>query len=496
MTTGLDKAIRTLGILAAILCFVMANSRFEWQAGLGAPAWVNNGHWTTPFSGMPFSMLEPSLHPYAVSFPLDFLLKNNALAAILALFIILLTRIRIVVNFLFFMIVGLCFGIIAYAALSFFPWYMSDLGRKVQPFCFSILCLFTLCCFEIALLQLINFFRNEHVRRAGAITSILLAVIGVSAVGCYVGHYLSDARIMMLDAASKGDIGKVEKLLARNPALAEAKDVSGITPLHIAALRGDKTLAEVLIRNGANVNSTRPGSGITPLHWACRNSTTNLAETLRANGADINACIGSTGTPLHQAARWGTRDVAEWLISHGAVVDSRNDEGLTPLHRAAKAGSLDVIKLLIEKGADVHATAGAGTTPLHWATTPRAAKLLLDAGAEVNARDNSGDTPLYMTLTIQKVPLMDFLIDNGADINAIGDPRGTPLAVAARYCSKPIVAHLVARGADVNAHSANTCSPFRAALDARRFDIARLLIEHGATNAVVEELRIIGPAAF
>ena len=81
-----------------------------------------------------------------------------------------------------------------------------------------------------------------------------------------------------------------------------------------------------------------------------------------------------------------------------------------------------------------------------------------------------------------------------AAMGPAGCGQGTPLAVAACYCCKPIVAHLVARGADVNAHSENTFSPFQSALHAGRFDIARFLIEHGATNSVVDELKIIDRA--
>src|SRR5580704_17613575 len=57
------------------------------------------------------------------------------------------------------------------------------------------------------------------------------------------------------DAARKGDVKKVEELLASDPRLVNDKDKDGDTPLHQAALRGQLAAIQALIDAGANVNA-------------------------------------------------------------------------------------------------------------------------------------------------------------------------------------------------------------------------------------------------
>jgi len=74
-----------------------------------------------------------------------------------------------------------------------------------------------------------------------------------------------------------------------------AKDESGSTPLHSAALFGHKEIAELLIAKGSNVNAKNDG-GETPLDWASPSSRfpkghPEIANLLRKHG-------GKTGEEL------------------------------------------------------------------------------------------------------------------------------------------------------------------------------------------------------
>ena len=111
-------------------------------------------------------------------------------------------------------------------------------------------------------------------------------------------------RTQIHQAAEAGDIQKVKSLLADNPALVNAKDSYGMTPLQYASERDrDKEIVELLLAHGADVNTR---------------STVDL------------------WTPLHRAACYGCKEVAALLLAHGADVNAKNDRGKTPLTLASQ----------------------------------------------------------------------------------------------------------------------------------------------------------------
>src|SRR5947209_1579727 len=71
------------------------------------------------------------------------------------------------------------------------------------------------------------------------------------------------------DAAQKGDLAAVKKLIAQGADVNVAQG-DGMTALHWAADRGDSTMAEVLLKAHANVKSTTRIGNYTPLHIASR----------------------------------------------------------------------------------------------------------------------------------------------------------------------------------------------------------------------------------
>jgi Ankyrin repeats (3 copies)/Ankyrin repeat len=134
--------------------------------------------------------------------------------------------------------------------------------------------------------------------------------------------------------------------------------------------------ALVILEGGEPPSSAnaRDKSGLTPLHRAANEGRGDVVEELLAQGADINIQGNLFGieadsgcTPLHLAVIAGHKDVAELLISRGADVDSRCDQGTTPLHRAAATGNAEIAEILRASGADINARTAFGRTPLWWA---------------------------------------------------------------------------------------------------------------------------------
>ena len=232
------------------------------------------------------------------------------------------------------------------------------------------------------------------------------------------------------DAATSGDLAKVEALLKENPGLVNVRDNQGFTPLHNAAARGHREIVELLLINKAEVNARttlgdapagesvpltvallyRQLQGATPLHMAAFPGHQEVAESLLAHGADVNAKNQDGATPLHLAALAGRKGMAELLLAHGAEVNAKNRdsshapgmpmvmaeapfEGSTPLQWAAAGGHRDVAELLLEKGAAVNTQNATGYSPLFAAVSSGDAKtvsLLLDKKADANAKMAGG----------------------------------------------------------------------------------------------------------
>ena len=122
----------------------------------------------------------------------------------------------------------------------------------------------------------------------------------------------SDSGLGIFLAAALGDPVRVETLLARDPALANARDLDGRTPLMLALQRGHRDVLAVLLRRGADANAVTP--------WG--------------------------DTPLHQAARWGEIALLGLLLEHGADARARDLWGKTPVERALQFGHHDAARAL------------------------------------------------------------------------------------------------------------------------------------------------------
>ena len=222
------------------------------------------------------------------------------------------------------------------------------------------------------------------------------------------------------------------KFLVANGANVKAKDRTGTTALHLAALRGQTEVVNLLLQKGSDVNATE-SDGSTPLHYAAWNISLEwsssrpkdqVIESLLAAGADINARTLSGSTPLHVAVRSGCSNEVRVLLDRGATVNCQDVSGQTPLHAVATAPGHphveQITRLLLNRGANVQAKEEKNSwTPLHFAAANGnivVLRALLEKGAEPNAQDNYGWTPLHRGVCHGEV--VRLLLENGADIGA------------------------------------------------------------------------------
>merc|ERR1719150_1844362 len=147
----------------------------------------------------------------------------------------------------------------------------------------------------------------------------------------------------LLDAAKKGNLTRVQKLL--NPENINCRDSQGrnSTPLHLAAGYNNLEVADFLLENGADVNAQDKG-GLIPLHNASSYGHLDIAALLIRYHTVVNATDKWGFTPLHEAAQKGRTQLCALLLAHGADPTLKNQEGQTPLDLA----SADDVKCLLQ----------------------------------------------------------------------------------------------------------------------------------------------------
>jgi hypothetical protein len=144
-----------------------------------------------------------------------------------------------------------------------------------------------------------------------------------------------------------------------------ASGVAHSGPLFDAAARGDVAAVEKLLGEGVEVDQ-RGRNAETPLIAAALAGETATAESLIVRGADVMARNKGGLTPLHAAAYSGSAEVARLLLDHGADLEDRaNVSGATPLILAAEERRRQVLALFGNARRCIIHARGHGGEPIH-----------------------------------------------------------------------------------------------------------------------------------
>ncbi|KAI1157279.1 ankyrin repeat-containing domain protein [Nemania serpens] len=173
---------------------------------------------------------------------------------------------------------------------------------------------------------------------------------------------------------------------------------------------------------------------------------------------------------------------------------------LTPLHLAASAGLPDTVALLLQNGADIDApTEQLLWTPLFVALSERqslTAKVLIDRGASLILK--SGFDALQVAAAADLLDIMTYLVrGKGMDPNSKDRNGDTPLiyALTSPRSTKESILRLLALGADPNKVTAarrQYWSPLSVCLKCERWDLAEVLLDHGADSRGASVLPSLG----
>jgi ankyrin repeat protein len=198
-------------------------------------------------------------------------------------------------------------------------------------------------------------------------------------------------------------------LLSHAPEVVEFRDISGDTPLTLAAEYEAWSVVFTLLASGRYEN---PSPALTSffLHYIddaelCDIISEAEYEILdQIEKLDLKQKNGKGQTIFWLAAAEGVKKLVKLLLDKCAVdINSRDDSMTSPLLAAVSNGYHDVVEILLQaKDVDVNAQDMEGTSPLLAAVKSGSDRIVQDLLAhesiDVHARDFNGDSPLSMAL--------------------------------------------------------------------------------------------------
>ncbi len=297
-------------------------------------------------------------------------------------------------------------------------------------------------------------------------------------------------------AAIDGDVGRIDRLLRRDPALVRCH-YSYRTPLYFAVREGRVEAARLLLERGAD-----------PLSLAVNDS---LLEIARDRGyAEMEAMLGAAIRKVQHASTEGNA-VAEairnrrigrmrqLLKASPALLLAGDERSNQPIHWAVMTRQIEVIDELLARGADINARRFDGARPIQlvngdyhyrgWRDVPAEATAspadvlhhLIERGAyvDINTAAHMGDLRRVRELLDQDPAL----VNRVSDYVTYYLGSGAPLKNAAAKGHLEVVKLMLERGADPNLPEEGIAPHGHALYSAvynGHFETARLLLEHGA----------------
>ncbi len=350
------------------------------------------------------------------------------------------------------------------------------------------------------------------------------------------GSAFSDETQLFM-AAWHGHRGKVQALLAAQPAMLNARNSEGLSLLlfaaHAAHYSQRDEISSWLLSAGAETGffsaaalglqrdvlralRTNTVDNVGPwrrtaLHWATCGGHIKLATALLDHGADPNRVDHWGCTSVHLAVDFGQADVLNLLLSRGGDPKRVMGNGKNLLHLAACQGNRDMVDRVRHAGLrlDIFTAAALGHVGL-------ADRLLNEDESQLSRTLRIGATPLQIAAERGHQTMTEFLLSRGATLDPIsaialddeaalfellerqpasvdrhaGSFGFTPLHAASVRGRNDLVQHLLRQGADINRSDRMfQKTPMEEALFFGKESAARLLHRHGGRLASPVELK-------
>jgi len=200
-----------------------------------------------------------------------------------------------------------------------------------------------------------------------------------------------------------------------------------VEELFAAIREGDAERVRALVEADPALASARDGTGLSAVLMALYHRKPDVLDVLLAAGPEFDVL---------DAAAAGRLDVLRLhLESDQDALAARSPEGFTPLHLAAFFGGAGAVRMLLVAGmpADADQENPNRVRPLHSAVAAgdvEAAEALLDAGADPDAVQQGGYTPLPAAAHSDDAMMAALLLRHGADPTLAADDGRDPAAMA------------------------------------------------------------------
>ena len=180
---------------------------------------------------------------------------------------------------------------------------------------------------------------------------------------------------------------------------------------------------------------------------------------------DVNKIYPNGDAEIHHAARDGNTVQMQMMIDKGTPhINTKNNRGFTPLHEAVQKGCAECIDILLRAGADMNQQNQSGENPFIMAlgiNKKDLAQKFISAGYNVAADTKATETVVKR----RNDEMLKFLLDNGTDATAAMN-----MAMQQNNFSQ---VELIM----TNYNPAVTIDVYKKAVDNRRFDIAKKVLE-------------------
>lgn len=152
-------------------------------------------------------------------------------------------------------------------------------------------------------------------------------------------------------AAYKMDYQTVEEFIRQHPNQINIPGAQNRTALHraIGAGSNNQLIIDLLINKNADVNA-KDASGLTPLHWCALFGYVSYGKGLLNSNATID-CVTNTGeTPLHLCSERGHVSFALLLLEHKADVTITDKNNITAYDVAKRAQNSEIMDIVRPPG--------------------------------------------------------------------------------------------------------------------------------------------------